>query len=176
MISPLTQLLNRSVLLSFHVFVNLLTFLLLISCFTALWLGKIVGMISVFLNLLRFAFWPIFLTMWETWVRSLGWEDPLKEEMATYSSTLAWKIPWTEERGGLQSTGSQRVGHNWATSLHFTMISTREYSRSTWKECIFCDVEWNVLNVSSKSISLKVWFNVQNVFNCNVPLLIMSGQ
>ena len=42
----------------------------------------------------------------------LGWEDPLEKEMATYSSTLAWRIPWTEDPGGLQSTGSQRVGHN----------------------------------------------------------------
>ena len=51
-------------------------------------------------------------TMWETRVRSLGQEDPLEKEMATYSSTLAWKIPWTEERGRLQSMGSQRVGHD----------------------------------------------------------------
>ena len=43
----------------------------------------------------------------ETWVRSLGWEDPLEKEMATHSSTLAWKIPWTEEPGRLQSMGSQ---------------------------------------------------------------------
>ena len=50
--------------------------------------------------------------MLETWVRSLGWEDPLEKEMATHSSTLAWKIPWTEEPGGLQSVGSQRVGHD----------------------------------------------------------------
>ena len=48
----------------------------------------------------------------ETWVRSLGWEDPLEKEMATYSSTLAWKIPCIEEPGGLQSMGSQRVGHD----------------------------------------------------------------
>ena len=57
--------------------------------------------------------------MWETWVRSLGQEDPLEKEMATPSSIHAWKIPWTEEPGGLQSMGSQRVGHDWATSLHF---------------------------------------------------------
>ena len=44
--------------------------------------------------------------MWETRVQSLGWEDPLEKEMATYSSTLAWKIPWTEEPGRLQSMGS----------------------------------------------------------------------
>ena len=48
----------------------------------------------------------------ETQVQSLGQEDPLEKEMATYSSILAWRIPWTEEPGGLQSTGSQRVGHN----------------------------------------------------------------
>ena len=50
--------------------------------------------------------------MWETWVPSLGWEDPLEKEMATHSSTLAWRIPWTEEAGGLQSMGSQSVGHD----------------------------------------------------------------
>ena len=48
----------------------------------------------------------------ETRVRSLGQEDPLEKEMATYSSILAWKIPWTEEPGGLQFMGSQRVGHD----------------------------------------------------------------
>ena len=50
--------------------------------------------------------------MQETWVRFLGWEDPLEKEMATHSSVLAWEIPWTEEPGRLQSIGSQRVGHD----------------------------------------------------------------
>ena len=50
--------------------------------------------------------------MQETWVQSLGWEDPLEKEMATHSSILAWKIPWTEDPGRLQSMGSQRVRHN----------------------------------------------------------------
>ena len=49
---------------------------------------------------------------WETQVQSLGWEDPLEKGMATDSSILAWRIPWTEEPGGLQSTGSQRLGHD----------------------------------------------------------------
>ena len=62
-------------------------------------------------------------TMRETQVRSLCWEDPLEKEMTTHSSTLAWKIPWMEEHGRLQSMGSQRVGHDWATSLHFTNVS-----------------------------------------------------
>ena len=50
--------------------------------------------------------------MQETWVRSLGQEDVLEKRMATHSSILAWRIPWTEEPGGLQSVGSQRVKHN----------------------------------------------------------------
>ena len=50
--------------------------------------------------------------MQETWVRSLGWEDPLEEGMATHSNILAWRIPWTEKPGGLQAMGSRRVRHN----------------------------------------------------------------
>ena len=50
--------------------------------------------------------------MLETWDQSLSWEDPLEKEMATHSSTLAWRIPWTEEPGGLQSSSLQRVGDN----------------------------------------------------------------
>ena len=67
--------------------------------------------------------WGLFLgtdkknlpAMQEARVRSLGWEDPLQEEMATHSSILAWRILWTEEPGKLQSMGLQRVGHNRAT-------------------------------------------------------------
>ena len=51
-------------------------------------------------------------TMQETWVRSLDWEDPLKEEMAVHSSILAWEIPWTEEPVGLQSMGSHRIRYD----------------------------------------------------------------
>ena len=51
-------------------------------------------------------------TMQETQVQSLGWEDPLEKEMAIHSSTIAWKIPWTEEPGREESMGSQRVGHD----------------------------------------------------------------
>ena len=58
--------------------------------------------------------------MRETRVQSLGWEDPLEKEMATHSNILAWRIPWIGEPGRLQSTGLQRVRHNWATSLYFT--------------------------------------------------------
>ena len=55
--------------------------------------------------------------MRETWVRSLGWEDPLEKDVATHSSILAWRIPWTEEPCGLQSTESQRVGHDFTFTL-----------------------------------------------------------
>jgi len=54
----------------------------------------------------------------ETWIQSLGWEDPLGNGMATHSSILAWRISWTEEPGGLQLVGSQRVGHDWASNTH----------------------------------------------------------
>ena len=56
--------------------------------------------------------------MQETWVGSLGQEDPLEEGMATHSRTLVWRIPWTEEPGGLQSIGSQRVGHDCSNLAH----------------------------------------------------------
>ena len=56
--------------------------------------------------------------MQEMWVWALGWEDPLEEEMAIHSSILAWKIPWTEEPGGLQSMGSQSVRHSWSDLAH----------------------------------------------------------
>ena len=60
--------------------------------------------------------------MQETRVQSLGWEDPLEKEMATHSSILAWSIPWTEEPGGLQSVGLQRVGHDLATNQQQTFL------------------------------------------------------
>ena len=59
--------------------------------------------------------------MWETWIGSLGWEDPMEKGMATHSSILAWRIPWTEKLGRLQSVGSQRIIHDWMT---FPFINT----------------------------------------------------
>ena len=68
--------------------------------------------------------------MQENWVQSLGWEDPLEKRMATDSSILAWRIPWTEEPGGLQSTGLQKVRHYLPTKLppplaHFGIMVCR---------------------------------------------------
>ena len=62
--------------------------------------------------------------MWESWVLSLGQEDPLEKEMATHSSTLAWRIPWREEPGRLQSMGSQRV----FSSLSLSILNTHIHS------------------------------------------------
>ena len=70
--------------------------------------------------------------MLETWDQSLSWEDPLKQGMATHSSILAWKIPWTEEPGGLQSLGSQRARYDWVTNtdmLSSTGIWTVAFKR-----------------------------------------------
>ena len=67
--------------------------------------------------------------IWETWVRFLGGEDLLEKEMATHSSALAWKTPWMEKPGGLQSLGPQRVGHDWATSLSRTQMRAQPQLR-----------------------------------------------
>ena len=58
----------------------------------------------------------------EIWVWSLGWNDPLKRGMATPSNILSWRIPWTEEPGGLQSMGLQRIGHSWVTNLRYSQL------------------------------------------------------
>ena len=60
---------------------------------------------------------PAMQETWETQVQSLGLKDPLEKEMATYPRILAWRIPWTEEPGGLQSKGLQRVRHEYATNI-----------------------------------------------------------
>ena len=65
----------------------------------------------------------------ETQFRSLGQEDPLKDGMATHSSDLAWRIPWTEEPGGLSSTGSWRVRHNWSELAQHSTAQHKEKNR-----------------------------------------------
>ena len=73
------------------------------------------------------------LAVWENQVRSLGGEDPLEEGMATHSSILTWRIPWTEEPGRLQSMGLQRVKHGWVTYTHtliHTLTNTHTYTFS----------------------------------------------
>ena len=85
--------------------------------------------------------------MWETRVRFLGWEDPLEEGTATHYSILAWRIPWTEEPGGLQATGLQRVEHDRATK--FFIHSWYEW----W--CTFC--WWGFLLFGNRNRFLLFW-------------------
>ena len=77
----------------------------------------------------------------ETQVRSLGQEDPLEKKMATHSSILAWRIPWTEEPGRLQSMRSQRVGHNWAANT-FTFMMKYDGGGLVAKSC---PIIWNIV-------------------------------
>ena len=87
----------------------------------------------------------------ETWVWSLGWEDPLEEDIATHSSTVAWRFPWTEEPGRLQSTGSQRVRHGWndlaGTRVNYFLPNSGQLER-----------EMELLPVGSTDVSSRVWY------------------
>ena len=119
--------------------------------------------------------------MRETWVRFLGREDPLEKEMAIHSNTLAWKVPWMAEPDRIQFMGSQRVGHDWATSLHFRIfvffcccsfyISTAMFSFiDTHSPLILWKFFFNSLNTSTidvfKSLSAKsyIWAHSESVF------------
>ena len=121
-------------------------------------------------------------TMQETQVRSLGQEDPLEKEMATHSSILAWKIPWMEEPGGLQSMVLQRVGHDWATSLHFTVLRRAEKTAVEWR----MEAETRVArhkpgNVKDCWQTLKLWKKAchrsfPGSFTERITLLILSSK
>ena len=78
--------------------------------------------------------------MWETWVQSQGWEVLLEEGMATHSSILSGESPWTEEHGGLQSIGMQRVGHNWATNT--SLRENKHTEVETKSKNKLGEVEW----------------------------------
>ena len=115
------------------------------------------------------------LAMWETWVRSLGREDPVEKEVATYSSTLAWKIPWTEEPDKLQSMGSQRVGHDWATSLSLFTFWFQFSSVQLLSRVWLFEIPWTAAHQASLSITnsqslLKVHW-VGDVIQPSHPLL-----
>ena len=77
--------------------------------------------------------WKNLPAVQETWVWPLGQEDPLEKETATRTSILAWKIPWTEEPGRLQSTGLQRIGHDWAINTHNPHYRERNLVQPLWK-------------------------------------------
>ena len=99
----------------------------------------------------------------ETWVQSLGWEDPLEEKTAPCSSILAWEIPWTEEPGGLQSVRSQRVAHDWEAA--HAQVGTKEAERLLVQSLFFqlCCKEkvisrgWEVLGVHAPEPVFVPW-------------------
>ena len=98
--------------------------------------------------------------MQETWVRTLGQEDPLEKAMAPHSSTLAWKIPWTEEPGRLQTMASQRVGHDWATSLHVTSCNS---AFSTVLSTHLCAYTCHFIQFFDTCKHLTLRYSAQNV-------------
>ena len=95
--------------------------------------------------------------MWENRVWSLGWEDPLGKGTATYSSNFAWRIPWKEEPGRLQSMGLQRVGHDWATFLSLSLPSLMTHLSEPPLGCCPCYLipKWD----------LPYWSGPSAVFN-----------
>ena len=101
----------------------------------------------------------LLLTKWETRVRSLGREDALEKEMAPHSSTLAWKIPWKQETGGLQSMGSQRVGHDWTTSLSLCETRMTQCLKVPGKQDAMKHrkPQWGLILWNHKVISLFTW-------------------
>ena len=102
----------------------------------------------------------------QVWVWSLSYIDPLEEEMATHSSILAWKISWTEEPGGLQSMGSQRVGHDWATSLTHSQINC--YENVCTDFCMNIKLHFCEINLRSKISGLPGHFMFSFIRNCQV--------
>ena len=103
--------------------------------------------------------------MWETWVRILGWKNPLEEAMATHSSVVAWRIPWTEEHDGLQSMGSQRVRHDWETK-HSTPLWV--YSLS-----IFFLHSLSPLLSASRLNTLNFSMTISTRLNCFILCLVL---
>ena len=95
--------------------------------------------------------------MRETRVRSLGREDPLEKEMAIHSSTIAWKIPWTEEPGSLQSMGSQRVRHDWASSLSPSLKRVKYLRINLNKELKDLYCEDNKIPVKETEEDINKW-------------------
>ena len=111
------------------------------------------------------------LAMQETWVQSLGWEDPLQKGMATNFSILAWRTPWTEEPGGLQSMGSQRVWHDWVTNTFTFMCVIHIYPLHMYPIYTHipatpykCWQIWYVKNNTAVALS-HLWISALNVQN-----------
>ena len=115
--------------------------------------------------------------MWETWVRSLGWEDPLEKGMATHSTSLAWTIPWTEEPGGLQCMGLHRVGQATFTSqpLPVTLLSLQIGPSAAGKQAQgshwFCTVMSCMVTISHNVTVTEIMYTI-NVMCLSHPQTI----
>ena len=110
----------------------------------------------------------------ETWVQSLGWEDPLKKGMATHSSILAWRIPWTEEPDRLQFMGSQRVRHDWATftfDINTCMVPVKIVNNG----CSGMGVFWGVVKMSRSWLWWQL-HNCVNILKCIDLCKTLNGQ
>ena len=105
--------------------------------------------------------------MWETWVQSLGWGDPLEKGMATHSSILAWRIPWTEEPGGLQSVGLQRVRHDWATNTPLYLNSPNMHRKLQWMLIkLIINQKYMVPKMASTKIFIATRGQIERDQNC----------
>jgi len=93
--------------------------------------------------------------MQEIWVRSLGQEDPLEKGMTIHSSSFAWRIPWTEEPGGLQTMRSKRVGHNWVTNTLLLVWWENQIEAYRWKHF------WKYFEINS-----SIWTNWLSFLKC----------
>ena len=136
-----------------------------IVCGPSDWLFLLSRMHLGFLHI--FLFWTSLVVqkvkhlpiMQETWVQSPGRKDLLEKEMATHSSILAWKIPWTEDPGRLQSMGSQRVGHDWATSLHVFLWPDSSFHFSTGKQSMsgYTTVYLSIHHLKDMLVISRIW-------------------
>ena len=109
--------------------------------------------------------------MQETWVRSLGGEDPLEKEMAAYSSILAWRIPWMEEPGGLQFMGPQRFRHDWVTSLSLSFIVVVNLLRR-----VFCPSMWSILENIACALEKNMYFAFEGKWSESCSVQFSSVQ
>ena len=118
----------------------------------------------------------------QTWVWSLGWEDPMEEGMATHSSVLAWRIPWTEEPGGLQSMGSQRVRHDWsdlAGTQAWTFCSVQLLGHvcliaAPWTPACQASLSFTITRSLLKFMSTESLMLSNHLILCQ-PLLLLSS-
>ena len=111
--------------------------------------------------------------MWETQVQSLGWGDPLEKGMPTHSSILAWRIPWTEEPGRLQSMGLQRVRHDWVTNTPLYLNGLNMHRKLQWT---LIKLIINQKYMAPKIASTKIFMATRGQIDRNQNCFVKSGR